>query len=90
MMGHFVSASMCDTVEFHPLIYMQVLILHLAGSHCITQPLGLSQHSDSLTVSFNPQGARTELTRFNWVNIMAADALAPCVARTSAAMILIM
>ena len=29
-----------------------------------------------------------ELSRFNLVNIMAADALAPCVALTSAAMIL--
>ena len=39
---------------------------------------------------FNPYRAGTELTRFNYVNIMAADALAPYVARTSAAMILIM
>ena len=38
----------------------------------------------------NPYRAGTELTRFNYVNIMAADALAPYVARTSAAMILIM
>ena len=38
----------------------------------------------------NPQGAGTELSRFNIINIMAADALAPYVARTSAAMILIM
>ena len=39
---------------------------------------------------FNPYRAGTELTRFNYVNIMAADALAPYVARTSAAMILVM
>ena len=32
----------------------------------------------------------TELSRFKYVNIMAADALAPYVARTSAAMILTM
>ena len=32
--------------------------------------------------------AGTELFQFNLVNIMAADALAPYVARTSAAMIL--
>ena len=32
----------------------------------------------------------TELSRFNYVNIMAADVLAPYVARTSAAMILTM
>ena len=38
----------------------------------------------------NPYPAGTELTRFNYVNIMAADALAPYVARTSAAIILIM
>ena len=37
---------------------------------------------------FNPQHAGTKLSRFNWVNIMAADALAPYVTRTSAAMIL--
>ena len=30
----------------------------------------------------------TELSRFNWVNIMVVDALAPCVARTSTPMIL--
>ena len=38
----------------------------------------------------NPYRAGTELTQFNKVNIMAADALAPYVARTSAALILIM
>ena len=38
----------------------------------------------------NPYRAGTELTRFNYVYILAADALAPYVARTSAAMILIM
>ena len=32
----------------------------------------------------------TKLSRFNYVNIMAADAMAPYVARTSAAMILTM
>ena len=32
----------------------------------------------------NPQRAGTELSRLNYVNIMAADALAPYVARTSA------
>ena len=37
----------------------------------------------------NPYRAGTELSRFNWVNIMAADALAPYVARTSAATIFI-
>ena len=40
--------------------------------------------------SINPYRAGTELTRFDKVNIMAADALAPYVARTSAALILIM
>ena len=39
---------------------------------------------------FNPKRAGTELSRFNYVNIMAADALAPYVAMTSAAMILTM
>ena len=33
--------------------------------------------------------AGTELSQFNLVNIMAADALTPYVARTSAAMVLI-
>ena len=37
---------------------------------------------------FNPQHAGTELTRLNLVYIMFADALAPYVARASAAMIL--
>ena len=41
-------------------------------------------------MTFNPYRAGTELTRFNYVNIMAADVLAPYVARTSAAMILVM
>ena len=36
----------------------------------------------------NPLRAGTELTPFNYVNIMVADALTPYVARTSAAMIL--
>ena len=36
----------------------------------------------------NPKRAVTELGRFIIVNIMVADALAPCVARTSAPMIL--
>ena len=45
----------------------------------------------SLAASFiYPYRAGTELTRFNYVNIMAADVLAPYVARTSAAMILVM
>ena len=43
-----------------------------------------------IAMLFNPYRAGTELTRFNYVNIMAAGALAPYVARTSAAMILIM
>ena len=38
----------------------------------------------------NPYHAGTELSRFNKVNIMAAGALAPYVAKTSAAMILTM
>ena len=41
-------------------------------------------------LSFNPYRAGTELSRFHYINIMADDALAPYVARTSAAMILIM
>ena len=40
------------------------------------------------TLTLNMRG--TKLSRFNWVNIMDADALAPYVARTSAAMILTM
>ena len=36
----------------------------------------------------NPQRAGTELSRFNQVNVISADALAPYVARTSAAMTL--
>ena len=41
-----------------------------------------------ILLSINPWCAGTELSRFSLVNIMAADALAPYVARTSAAMIL--
>ena len=36
----------------------------------------------------NPKRAGTELSQFTYVNVMAADAPAPYVARTSAAMIL--
>ena len=36
----------------------------------------------------NPKRAGTELSRFNKVNIMSADAQAPYVAKTSAAIIL--
>ena len=43
-----------------------------------------------LNCHFDPYHAGTELSQFNWVNIMAADALAPNIARTSAAMILTM
>ena len=41
-----------------------------------------------LVKCLNPSRAETELSRFNWVNITAADALAPRVSRTSAAMML--
>ena len=62
---------------------------------CIILYLGPSNEKQyyivrALTKSINPYRAGTELTRFNYVNIMAADALAPYVARTSAAMILVM
>ena len=39
---------------------------------------------------FNPLCAGTKLSWFNYVNIMAADALGPCITRTSAALILTM
>ena len=38
--------------------------------------------------NINPYCAGTELSRLNLVNVMAADALAPYVARASAAMLL--
>ena len=38
----------------------------------------------------NPSGAKTGIIHENLVNTIAADALAPCVARSSAAMLLIM
>ena len=54
-------------------------------------PLTDKDRNDTVfVIRFNPHRAGTELTRFNKVNIMAADALAPYVARTSAALILIM
>ena len=42
------------------------------------------------SVSLKPSGAETRTLEENGVNTMAADALAPCGARTSAAMTLIM
>ena len=47
------------------------------------------QCSELLADRLNPYRAGTELTRFYLVSIMAADALAPYITRTSAAMILI-
>ena len=41
-----------------------------------------------VTPLINPQRVGTELSRLNEVNVMAVDALAPYVARTSAAMLL--
>ena len=41
-------------------------------------------------VWFNPERSGAELIWFNIVNIMAADALAPSIAKTSAGMIMIM
>ena len=38
-------------------------------------------------ILINPKRTGTQLSWFNKVNIMVADALAPCVARTSAPMI---
>ena len=43
---------------------------------------------DLVRFKFNLYCAGIELSKFNEVNIMAADALAPYVARTSAAMLL--
>ena len=40
--------------------------------------------------NFNPLRAGTELSRFNYIDIMATDALAPYVAMTSAAVLLTM
>ena len=42
-----------------------------------------------ISLVVDPQRVGTGLSRFNYVNIIAADALAPYVARTSAAIILI-
>ena len=52
---------------------------------CLMAP---SDYLNQYWLIINPERAGTELSRFNYVNIMAADALAPYVARTSAAMIL--
>ena len=40
------------------------------------------------SLKFNPFGAQARILQDNWANTMAADALAPCVARPSAAMVL--
>ena len=55
----------------------------------------LKQGYSGYSVSFmndavHSSGAESGIFRENWVNPMAADALAPCVARTSAAMALTM
>ena len=47
-------------------------------------------HTERMRDDFNPQRAGTELSLFNYVNVIAADVLAPCVARTPAAMIMTM
>ena len=52
---------------------------------CLMAP---SDYLNQYWLIINPERAGTQLSRFNYVNIMAADALAPYVARTSAAMIL--
>ena len=58
---------------------------------CIPQATGrVPPDTKKSSMFLNPHRAGTELTRFNKVNIMAAGALAPYVARTSAALILIM
>ena len=41
-------------------------------------------------ILINPKREATALSRFNYVNIIAADVLAPCVARTPVAMRLTM
>ena len=45
-------------------------------------------HVVTCSLSFNPSGVGTRIFKENWVNTMAADALAPCIARSSAAMVL--
>ena len=71
--------SLISPLEIY-LILLKYLIDPMNHTH-------IWQVSPQLT-PINPQRTGTELSRFNKVNIMAADALAPYVARTSAAMIL--
>ena len=56
----------------------------------LTYSVVLLECSSCSTRKVNPHHAGTELSWYNEANTMAADALAPCVARSSAAMILTM
>ena len=49
---------------------------------------GFNYHGFDEKSIVNPEREGTKLSRFNWVNIMAADALAPYVAKTSETVIL--
>ena len=76
------SVSVCGTFT----VYMGMIKTMYADGliHKCIQPLAdAAEH-------FNPSRVGTGLFRFNTVNIMAADALAPSVAKTSAPMIFIM
>ena len=56
---------------------------------CSNGPLSHISVSPGIGI-FNPRGAGLEIFMENYVNTMTADPLAPCVARTSTAMVLIM
>ena len=61
-------------------------IIQLLPSHCATWQSESCVNKWRILINY--QSAGTELYRFHLVTIMTADALAPYVARTSAAMIL--
>ena len=46
--------------------------------------------SDERQIAVNPAGAETGIFDENWASIISVDDLAPCVARSSATMVLIM
>ena len=77
--------SRCSFLELGSPGRIDDLRLHLQRELTFQVPQDLVGHFD-----FNSKRVRAEFILFNIVNIMVADALAPCIARSSAPMILTM
>ena len=72
--------------SFHP--FPPGLLYHWHWGQSYTCPSVSNATLKNIGKPINPSHAGTKSFRFNIVNIMVADALAPCVAKSSAAMIL--